>query len=271
MQFLTLLNKGNSLQKEDFQALVKLHETFPYFSIPKILAAKYELAKTRGESQELLHWASIQSPDRAWLKKLIEDNIGFLPPSTAAEPSGKAKAEEDQTENHNIQGPEDSAKEEEAAKTSFSRAEILRKLEDNLKRFKNPKKPVEKLDDPNLEPPGGPPKRSSAGEDLIETIKKKEKKVILDARKIEQNDIIKAFSKKKINLLAFRGNEDTDHLADLSEVSTVFNDKLVSESFAKLLIKQNKKDKAIEIYQKLILKFPDKTAYFADLIKKLED
>ncbi|WP_460538703.1 hypothetical protein [Echinicola sediminis] len=38
-----------------------------------------------------------------------------------------------------------------------------------------------------------------------------------------------------------------------------------------MLTKQGKKDKAIEIYEKLILKFPKKKAYFADLIKELKD
>jgi hypothetical protein len=37
------------------------------------------------------------------------------------------------------------------------------------------------------------------------------------------------------------------------------------------LTKQGKKSKAKEIYQKMMVKFPDKSAYFADLIKTLED
>jgi S-adenosylmethionine:diacylglycerol 3-amino-3-carboxypropyl transferase len=60
-------------------------------------------------------------------------------------------------------------------------------------------------------------------------------------------------------------------MADLSKNSTLFNDNIISESFAKLLVQQNKKEKAIEIYQKLMLKFPNKSAYFADLIKQLEE
>lgn len=270
MRFLTLVNKGNSLQKEDFQALVKLHETFPYFSIPKILAAKYELAKTQGGSQELLHWASVQSPDRAWLKKLIEHNIDFLPPATAPEPVEKTKNEEGPITTHPIE-PENSEQKTEDNAPSYNRNEILKKLEDNLNRFKNPttKKGGEEPD-PKGESTAASPKKDLAGEDLIETIKQKEEKVILDPRKKEQHDIINAFSKKKINL-SIQENEEAGQLADLSEESTVFNDRLVSESFATLLIKQGQKDKAIEIYQKLSLKFPDKSAYFAELIKKLKD
>jgi hypothetical protein len=46
---------------------------------------------------------------------------------------------------------------------------------------------------------------------------------------------------------------------------------MLSESFAKLLVNQGKKKMAQEIYEKLSLKFPDKRAYFADLIEKLKD
>lgn len=44
---------------------------------------------------------------------------------------------------------------------------------------------------------------------------------------------------------------------------------LINESFAKILLKQGKTDKAIEIYEKLILKNPEKKAYFAAKIDEL--
>lgn len=43
----------------------------------------------------------------------------------------------------------------------------------------------------------------------------------------------------------------------------------VSESLARVYISQNEVEMAKEVYQKLILKFPEKSAYFADLIQKL--
>lgn len=45
---------------------------------------------------------------------------------------------------------------------------------------------------------------------------------------------------------------------------------LVSETLAKIYIEQMLYHKAIETYQKLILKFPEKSRYFADLIQSLE-
>jgi len=47
------------------------------------------------------------------------------------------------------------------------------------------------------------------------------------------------------------------------------NDGILSETLARLIAAQGKKDKAIEIYQKLILKNPQKSSYFAAQIEKL--
>ncbi|WP_234734832.1 hypothetical protein [Tellurirhabdus bombi] len=45
---------------------------------------------------------------------------------------------------------------------------------------------------------------------------------------------------------------------------------LATESFAKILVQQGKLDKAIDIYQKLMVKNPEKNTYFAGKINELE-
>ena len=114
-------------------------------------------------------------------------------------------------------------------------------------------------------------KRPVPKEDLIESIKQKEKKAILDAKKKEQIDLIKAFSKKDIKLATIKEIEANQNTENLAEASTKLNDNLLSESFAKILLNQGKKGMAKEIYEKLALKFPEKKTYFADLIEKLKE
>jgi tetratricopeptide (TPR) repeat protein len=53
-----------------------------------------------------------------------------------------------------------------------------------------------------------------------------------------------------------------DSAQDLSSTSTELKVELVTENYALILLKQNKIEKAKEIYKKLILKYPNKSAYF---------
>lgn len=114
-------------------------------------------------------------------------------------------------------------------------------------------------------------KRTPPKDNLIESIKRKDKREILDVKKQEQIDLIKAFSKKEIKLATIKEIEANQNTENLADASTTLNDQVLSETFARILLKQSKKAMAIEIYEKLGLKFPEKRAYFADLIEKTKE
>lgn len=63
----------------------------------------------------------------------------------------------------------------------------------------------------------------------------------------------------------------TEAQADLSVRSTVAEPSLASESLARILTRQGKIAKAIEIYERLIVRQPEKKAYFADQIQQLQN
>ena len=91
----------------------------------------------------------------------------------------------------------------------------------------------------------------------------------------EQLKLIDDFIKKQPSLTA--GNEDrlraetAQAMQDLSLKSLEFGEDLVSENLARILGEQGKTQKAIDIYKKLIWKFPQKKAYFASQIEKLTE
>jgi hypothetical protein len=271
-QLISILKAGNNLQKEDIAQLIKLHESFPFFQIPKVLLAKYEFEKSGGKSTELLHWASVTSPDRTWLKLMIESDTPFrflenkikenMEAFSISRPSHPTPIV--------LEGFEKSLIPEPPKETDPEiRAKILKKLEENLNsRKEHIQEPIKVEEEISAEADPKPKKRR-VNDDLIETIRKREKKEIVDEKKKEQIDLIKAFSKKEFKLATLKEMEDFQKQADLSENSTHLHPTLLSESYAKLLVKQGKKQKAKEIYQKLMVKFPDKNIYFADLIKGL--
>jgi len=244
-QFLELIQKADHLEKSDILQLKKVQDNFPYFQIPHVLTARYEFLKSKGTKTQLLAQAAVLSPDRIWLKKLIEKPIpeDFKP---------------DQKKDEFL--PEDQEYGQDPAK----RTESLKNLGLLLK-GQVPAEETSKVEKPASKR-HKPPK-----DDLIETIKRKEKQVIVDSKKQEQIDMIKAFSKKEFKLATIKEIEANQNTENLAESSTKLNENLLSESFAKILIQQGKKGMAIQIYEKLALKFPEKRAYFADLIEKLKE
>ena len=67
-----------------------------------------------------------------------------------------------------------------------------------------------------------------------------------------------------------RSSKELTERKDLSARSVKFRDDIISENLANIMIKQGKHEKAIDIYKKLIWKFPQKKTYFATQIEELK-
>ncbi len=87
----------------------------------------------------------------------------------------------------------------------------------------------------------------------------------LASRKHYQQQIIDRFLEKDPRVEIRREGVTP---GELSRCSIEDNPDLASETLAEILLKQGKKERAILIYKKLILMFPEKSSYFA---KKLEN
>lgn len=97
---------------------------------------------------------------------------------------------------------------------------------------------------------------------------------VLSAADIErqrQFDLIDSFIKKEPRISPVRTKPDEQlEQEDLTKRTiSAAGGGLVTESFAKILEKQGKIDKACEIYRKLMVKNPEKKAYFAAKISEL--
>ncbi len=84
-------------------------------------------------------------------------------------------------------------------------------------------------------------------------------------KKLRQQGIIDRFLEQNPRIRPGAKNEFNE--GDLAAGSIEDNADLASETLAKILLKQGKKEQAIRIYNKLSLMFPEKSSYFA---KKLE-
>lgn len=83
-----------------------------------------------------------------------------------------------------------------------------------------------------------------------------------------QQDIIDKFIKESPTI-KYQRKEETSS-PDLAEHSAAWDPNLASEYLAEIYLHQGNKKRAIEIYEALSLKYPEKKSYFADLISKIE-
>jgi len=86
----------------------------------------------------------------------------------------------------------------------------------------------------------------------------------------EQEKLIEKFINSDPQMKNVRSSKELTEKKDLSAHSVKFRDDIISENLANIMIKQGKHEKAIDIYKKLIWKFPQKKAYFATQIEELK-
>ena len=82
-------------------------------------------------------------------------------------------------------------------------------------------------------------------------------------------DLIEQFIRKKPG--TEKPQTIPESMADISASSSKDNDEFITETLAKIYINQKYYQKAISVYQKLSLRFPEKNIYFAGQIEKIKD
>jgi hypothetical protein len=89
-------------------------------------------------------------------------------------------------------------------------------------------------------------------------------------KKKEQVELIERFISSDHRIKNIKPAQEVHKKEDLSLHSVKFRDDIISENLANIMIKQGKLEKAIDIYKKLIWKFPQKKTYFATQIEELK-
>jgi predicted Zn-dependent protease len=117
----------------------------------------------------------------------------------------------------------------------------------------------------------GRKKKENTGDLLIDEIVSTKQEINPETEKQkEQIELINQFIQAQPSIVN-REKTITVPTGDLSTIkSGEFGDNIVSETLVDILLKQGKKDKAIEVLKKLIWKFPQKKAYFAAQIEELK-
>ncbi len=113
-------------------------------------------------------------------------------------------------------------------------------------------------------------------EEVVPEVKKQEEKTEVEDKKEEltkpakPKSLIDDFINKSDSLERLTADKEIKLKGDISVKSFEEKEEFMTEAMADLFIQQKYYEKALNVYKKLILKFPQKKTYFAIQIKKVE-
>ncbi|MEQ1587193.1 MAG: hypothetical protein ABL895_14995 [Cyclobacteriaceae bacterium] len=284
-QFNQLLSNYTSLSAEEATQLILLQNEFPYSQVIHGLTARAAQDNQVAGKENHLHLSAIYSTDRAVLKSIMTCPVQPRKqvPKTELEKLLNNKPQEALQVIEKVK-PQPLIEQEVVEitrSTALTSDELYDEVMHDVETLRERKLQFE-LAVSNLEK-GNPitseltkskkGKPADPEDGLIQEIKTSKKKIKPEGPKQkEQIEIIDQFIKtqptiSKNKLVASIASESKD---DLSEKSLTYGENIVSETLVQILLKQGKKEKAIEVLKKLIWKFPQKKAYFAAQIEDLK-
>ncbi|GAB3734711.1 hypothetical protein [Spirosoma lituiforme] len=252
----------NDLAPTDFLQLQESLVTYPYCQTLHTLTAKAASVHQRGQAVSFVRNAAAHALSRNALRKLIENEFQW---------SENLLTKLNELSARHVPVPDDYQQE------SYALFKSKAGLSNGF-----PKLPLLKLPGQTDQPAVVVTTPTPEDPTLIETNLQNDLEQIAEAappppalspadvERQRQLDLIDSFIKKEPRIPPVRsklGEPNTQE--DLTKRTKPVGGGLVTESFAKILEKQGKFDKAQEIYEKLMVKNPEKKAYFAAKISEL--
>ena len=263
-QLTDLLNHYTASSSQEATEVISLCDQYPYSQLLHTLAARVSKDHNLENQQAILQSAAVYSTDRSVLKQIMSEAVMVV--------SEKEIGSVSPVSTITITAEKDSIDYAEAVLKDLKRLhELKHNFEEMVTAFENgiPVVPEKKA----VRKPVGRPKKvlEVKADPLIEEIKTTKKKITPENEKTkEQIEIIDQFIKAQPSITA-KSRSEMANAGDLTEVKNgEFADNVISETLVEILIRQGKKEKAIEVLKKLIWKFPQKKTYFAAQIEDLK-
>jgi hypothetical protein len=242
--------KGNSLGRTSF---TELPERYPYFYVGHVLALKQLKANSDLAFTDELRITSLMSPNREHLKNLIED--------TRKVQEEEIKIQETQS-TRNLTEP--------LPETVFEinlEPAVLEQIEDYPVLEEAEKKP----DIPTpitIDEFRAEKKTFSAWLKKVGIPKEKEQAEPQEQTTTDREVLIRKFIDTEPQI-SKTPKASFYSAVEMARKSTEERDDIVSETLAGIYLQQGDTARAMRIYQKLCLLYPEKSSYFAALIQKL--
>lgn len=267
------VTRPDDLTLTDYRHLRESVQAYPYCQALHTLAAKGASMHQKSETVPLVRQAAAHALSRNALRKLIDNEFQW---------SDNLLSRLNELSLRHVPIPDDYEQESYAlfkAKTGvsdgFPRLPLIRVPKPIFADEPEPLVPddttltettlqndLEQQAGPGDSQPGGP-----AGSNTGDTIPVTD---VPNPERLRQLEIIEMFIRNEPRISPVRTKvAERPNQEDLTQRNQATMDGMATESLALILVKQGKIAKAIEIYEKLTLKNPAKSAYFADKIIEL--
>jgi hypothetical protein len=116
------------------------------------------------------------------------------------------------------------------------------------------------------------PKKMAGEDELLELEEENIQENLQDTadEKVKNDELISKFIMNSPHILPHKTDASDEEQTDISESSGRENEGFITETLAKIYINQGYYSKAVFAYEKLSLKFPEKSSYFAIQIEKIK-
>ena len=243
-RFQYIIKNPQSINDDDIEKLSSLVATYPYFTIAQVLlAVGYDLKEDKRLNKQL-RLAAAMSPDRNSLRHLLADSKEKKNTCDLPDEFGNGGQQDNgQQLLESIVIPEiDLNKSHEELSKEMALLEEKRKSLDELKNL------IEQR--------------------IIELEREKEVADKED-KTLSKTEIIDKFIAE--NPQISRPKQEFYNPMMVAQASVVDKENIISETLATIYLNQGYVEKAISVYQKLSLKNPEKSVYFAELIEKAKN
>jgi hypothetical protein len=306
--FTKVLHNYPSSTAEEAQELLSLKERFPYSQLLHVLSARASKDHGFSHQQNELQLAAVYSADRGILKHMMSGkgySNGAVEPHPTSLTNAVSSGKKDEKPPQNGPTAEIESETDDLAERVIKDIKELYETRHNFEVMfvDNPGTSLGKSansvhgeDQPDLSkskreriielsktlntPPAAEEieeikpikKKREARKDIIDEIVNTKTKIEPESEKQkEQLEIIDHFIKAQPSISNSKDKPLIIQDGDLAIIKAgEFGDNIVSETLVEILLKQGKKDKAIEVLKKLIWKFPQKKTYFAAQIEELK-
>jgi hypothetical protein len=280
-EFIDYLKYPNVLEDSSIPSLNKIVETFPYFQTARLLFAKNLHNQNNIHYNEQLKIAAVYAPDRTVLYNLIYNYNPEFTTSVFNQEKTTQEVTSLKIETELIIHKETlSIPLENSSELIINPIEVENTKEDieNTKQeARNKKQETEASqqlfsdwlirDTKIISNINKPP--TAIAETLNPIIGDQQKFPEKEKKQLSSHELIDQFIKTEPKIIPSKA--DFYSPAVKAKESLKEHDDFFSETLAKIYAKQGTTVKAIYIYEKLSLKYPEKSTYFADQIKKLKD